>query len=118
MRRAAGEGGQETKWLLPLPGVVAVVDLYRNIQDARACENVAELVRLYRAAGVYDRAGQFRLAWSYASGTERIALLEKIFFGLAAQQLKAIARGVELDELLHRLRRTVETVEARLAHAE
>ena len=109
---------QEGQWVLRLPGIVAVVDMYRHIHDARACENVAELVRLYRAAGVYDRGGQFRLAWWYGSGTERIALLEKIFFGLAAQQLKAIARGVELDELLHRLRRTVETVEARLAHAE
>src|SRR2546426_2386859 len=63
---------QEAKWLLALPGIAAVVDTYRHIHDARACENVAELVGLYREAGVYDRAGFFRLAWWYGDGPDRI----------------------------------------------
>ena len=101
--------------MLPMPGTVAIVDIFGRLHDARACDNVRELVGLYRAAGVYDPAGRFRLAWSYASGTEQIALLEKIFFALAARQIEAVARGVELDSLLARLRHTVRTVEASLA---
>src|SRR5438067_1825108 len=95
---------QEAKWVLPLPGIVSVVDLFRRLHDARACENVAELVRVYREAGIYDRAGRYRLAWSYASGMERISVLERAFFTLAERQLAEVARDVEMDELLGRLR--------------
>src|SRR5215470_7397747 len=64
--RAKDEG----KWLHPLPGVVVLRDEGRRLLDVKATEDVGDLVRAWRRAGVHDVPGA-RLAWTYCNGQER-----------------------------------------------